>query len=333
MTRILSPPKLLISFLAAGLAVFFSLPSPGGARHSLVGMPYREGTGFEKRSVRAGSIWAGPRLRSPVRVALASRRILLVSDYREKAIIALKRPSLRPVWTLAVPGRPSGIASTKRRLFVGNETTGSVEVYNMAGTWLYDLGGEKGNVQQPTDIAIDSGRGLVFVVDGHDKVIKVFDVAGPLVRTISEPGPELHQLAHPTGIALDKINQQVLVSDYGDPATGLSARVQIYDYTGEHVGAIVGNDVVPQEYRFSRPQGLAVDGRGRIFLVDSLLGQVLVFDRASGTGVKILGSYGSDPGQLLLPLDVVLAARSKDVFVTNNRSGRVEVFSKGGMVP
>ena len=84
--------------------------------------------------------------------------------------------------------------------------------------------------------------------------------------------------------------------------------------------------------RFSKPQGLAVDDAGHIFLVDCWLGYVLVIDRASGGTLKTLGAYGTDPGQLALPLDVVVDLRSKDVAVTNNRPRRIEVFPKGGVV-
>ncbi len=119
------------------------------------------------------------------------------------------------------------------------------------------------------------------------------------------------------------------MSDYGDPSgsfgVNIPARVQIFDYDARDLGGISGT--------FSRPQGLAVDGSGHIFLADAFRGVVLVFDRATGSELKILGGFGSGPGQLFLPWDVVIDGTSKDVFVTSNRPGRVEVFRGGGLIP
>ncbi len=113
-----------------------------------------------------------------------------------------------------------------------------------------------------------------------------------------------------------------------------SARVQIFDYAGNHLKSISGKAGMTKK-RFSRPQGLAVDGQGHIFLVDCLIGRVLVLDRNTGATIKSLGTYGRSgaPGEMALPLDVVIDSRTKNVFVTNNRLGRIEVFVKGGLVP
>ena len=110
--------------------------------------------------------------------------------------------------------------------------------------------------------------------------------------------------------------------------------VQIFDYDGNLLKTISGK-IGMMGRRFSSPQGLAVDGLGHIFLVDCLIGRVLVLDRNTGATVKSLGTYGRSgaPGEMALPLDVVIDSRSKDVFVTNNHLGRIEVFVKGGLVP
>ena len=139
-------------------------------------------------------------------------------------------------------------------------------------------------------------------------------------------------LAKPTGIAVDVTRQEVLVADYGDTESGIYPRVQIFDYNGTLLSSISGRAGMMGN-RFSRPQGLAVDGEGHIFMVASWLGRVMVFDREAGAELASLGTYGTDPGQLALPLDIVINADSKDVFVTNNRPRRVEVYVGGGVLP
>jgi DNA-binding beta-propeller fold protein YncE len=134
---------------------------------------------------------------------------------------------------------------------------------------------------------------------------------------------------HPTAIAFDPVRREILVSDYGEVDDFRDPRVQIFDESGNLVASISGKAGMIG-YRFYRPQGLAVDAAGRILLVDAWSGQVLILDRTTGETVSTLGGYGTDPGELMLPLDLVIAGESSDVFVTNNRPGRIEVFAEGG---
>jgi DNA-binding beta-propeller fold protein YncE len=121
------------------------------------------------------------------------------------------------------------------------------------------------------------------------------------------------------------MSDEVFISDYGDRDFAEPPSVKIYGFNGSYLGAISG-DSGQIGYEFSRPQGLATTDRGEILLVDSLLGQVLVFDRTNLQGMATLGRYGTQPGELRLPLDVVVDEEGEDVHVTNNRLGRIESF-------
>ena len=269
-------------------------------------------------------------LRSPIRAALLPSGRLLVTDHDLNAVVVWDARRGRMKRLIGIPGRPVGIAFGWNRLFVGNEATGSVEVYNRRGRLLYLLGGEAGLVSRPTDIAVDSEQGLVFVSDVKGRRVSVFDYRGPLLNVIPAPGaPPLHQ---PTGLAVDPARGEVLVSDFGKPGMfAMQAWLRIYDYHGHYRGGISGGAVRGQF--FSRPQGLAVDEEGRIYLVDSLRGQVLVFDRDTLQGVAVIGAPGMARGQSLLPLDAVINHRKDFLYVTNNRNRRVEVFAGKGLVP
>lgn len=265
-------------------------------------------------------------LLSPVRITAMDDGPLLVSDYASGSVCTVSRSSLRIPRCFTLAGRPLGVAWSQDRIYVGNETTGTVEVYNPDGKLLFRFGTE-GAVKVPGGIAADPGSGRIFVVDSFEKNIKVFDPAGSLLYTISGDAAGSGQLVNPVEITVDPARSQVLVSDYGDPAASYPARIRIYDYAGNFVLALSG-----KTGGFSRPQGLSVSG-DLIFVADGMLGQVLVFDRSTLAKVRTLGSFGAGPGQLMLPLDVLVDPRSGDVFVTNNRNGRVERFEKGGIVP
>lgn len=272
----------------------------------------------------------GERLVSPVRLAVAGRGTLLVSDYRQKAVLVVDERSLTVRRRLPVTGRPLAVGWSAGRLYVGNETTGLVEVYNEGGKLLTRFG-ETGAV--PSDLAVDAESGTVFVVDSAARLVRVYDDQGRLLRLVGGPAANV-RLCRPTGIVLDEAGQQLLVSDFGSPEEGISPRVMVYDYAGafrRSIPGTVSNGMLGSTYLFSRPQGMALDDRGHLYLVDSLLGQVLVLDSRSGALVKTIGSFGTAPGELQLPLDVVIDRDGIDLLVTNNRPGRIERFYGGAL--
>ncbi len=270
---------------------------------------------------------------SPVRIASGKKETFYISDFLAEAIVEVEASGagVSIVTGFAVPGRPLGVAWAKgNRLLVGNATTRTVDVYRTSnGKWLLSLG-SPGTFGIPGDIAVDDSQDLVFVVDGPAKTVRVFDLKdGSPLYEISGPGPGDLFLQNPTGVAVDAVRRQVLISDYGEPTQSSSPpSVKIYTYDGNHVKTISGRAGMIGQ-RFSRPQGLAVDDTGRILLVDAVAGEVLVLDYETGAVVETLGRPGSGPGELWLPLDVVVD-ENRGVFVTNNRPRRVEVFSLGG---
>lgn len=279
---------------------------------------------------------------SPTRLTLVTPAQLAVSDYRQKTVSLLDANTLEKLDVIGVAGHPVAVAGGGGKIFVGNESRAAVEVFTRTGkrkkdkkdkdkkkkvsgyTRQYDLGQGAGAVANPTDIAVDEAQQLVFVVDGAEAIVKVFSTEGPLLYALPAGDQPLIQ---PTGIAIDTVNGHVFVSDFGD-LNGFSSKawIRIYDYAGNYLGGIYGK--ASAEFGFSRPQGLAVDDTS-VYVVDSMLGQVLIFDRQSLAGVAKVGERGTDPGHLLLPLDVAVHPVSGDILVTNNRHGQVAVYARG----
>jgi DNA-binding beta-propeller fold protein YncE len=269
------------------------------------------------------------KLYSPVRLAFNPESNLLVSDYRLGMILTVDRKSLEVKSWFQVEGRPLGVAWAKGRVFVGNSSKGCIEAYTRTGKKQYTLGGGSHPVNQPQDIAVDTKPGYLFAVDGSDKAVKIFDLKGAFIRTIPADDPEHSILSNPTAITLDTQQQLVYVSDYGDANRWIYPRVQVFDYEGNLIDTISGKAGMFGQ-RFSRPQGLALNESGQLFLLDCFASEILVFDPATGALLKTMSGFGTEPGQLQLPLDLVIHKKSDDIFVTNNRAARVEHFEKGG---
>ena len=270
-------------------------------------------------------------LQSPVRIALTPRGGLLVSDSRLDMVVTVDPATGQPTGAMSLNGKPLAVGMLGARIFVGNATTQRIEVYNHKGQFWYAFGVP---VAYPTDLAIDTTRNLVFAVDALDRDVKVFDLKGTLQQVIAGPGADgAAQLHVPTGIAVDAERQEVLVSDYPDPVTGGNAAVRIYDYQGTLLQVLSPGRCGSMGCSggFSRPQGIALDGQGRIYLADAFLAQVLVYDRTTLALLKTLGGRDAGPPQLRIPLDLVVSAGG-DVLVTSNRTGSVAVFP-GGATP
>lgn len=270
---------------------------------------------------------AADSMASPVRVATTPRGRLLVSDARRGMILGIDPTTLHPDEGFEVEGIPLAIGLLGKRVFVGNVSKRTIEVYSAHGGFLQRSFGP-GVVEHPTDLAVDKVLGLVFVLDGSTKQVRVFDTRGASRGTISGPGTGPQWLQVPTAIAVDGVTGEVLVSDYGTP--GDHAAIKIFDYDGNWLAEISGAGdcgVLGCTGGFSRPQGLEVDGQGRVYLVDALLAQVLVFDRGTLELVATMGSRSGAPG-LRVPLDLAIGIDG-DLFVTSNRTRTVEVFYGG----
>ncbi len=257
----------------------------------------------------------GP-LPSPLRIDLnvrPSRRNndMLVSDHYAKAIYKVDKDNPDQVAKLfELTGYPMALASYGSYVFVGNRTEGNVQLYSVRGRLLKTYRTREKIF--PRDFAIDRRSRHLFVVDGYAKNVKVFNFRGRLTSTIDGFG----DLYEPQAVAVDHSTRKVVVSDFGDPKREINPSLQVFAASGERLLKIDG------EGRFSSPRGVAV-GDDKIFMVDHLRGQVLVFDLNSGASLGAIGNFGTDAGQLFTPADVVYEQVTKTLYVTSQRMGRV----------
>lgn len=264
---------------------------------------------------------------SPVRLVFTHQGDLLLSDYRSQSVLIIDS-SLQGVKSIIeIDGRPSGVDADGALIYVGNETKKSVEVYLRNGKLKGVIA--DGEIGLPNDIAVDHALGLVFVLDSAAGHIRVFNSKGQELNGIPSVGEAKH-LEHPTAIAIDQETRKIYVSDQGPSVNILGFRnrnafVHVYNYDGSYIDSIRG--------AFSRPQGLTINPDGYLYLADGVRGQILVFDLLSKSLVKTVGSPGTGPGQLQLPLDVAINVDSGDLWVANNRAGRLEIFEGGGIAP
>lgn len=156
-----------------------------------------------------------------------------------------------------------GVQSEQHRVRVFDGKTGS---------HLFDIGkrgGELGEFNLPRDVAI--GRdGRLYVVDGGNFRVQVFDKEGKPIKAFGKVGKQLGQFARPKEIATDADGNVYVV----DAAFG---NFQIFNPEGELLMYIGNRNErgAPGEYLL--PSGIAVDEDGRVYFVDQWFRKVDVF--------------------------------------------------------
>ena len=264
---------------------------------------------------------------SPARIAFNGNGDLLVTDYTFGQVLTVAPDTLDIIDEINVNGRPLGVAWANDLIYVGNSTTGQVEVYNAAGQEQFVLGYGDYPIETPQDIAL--GNGNVYVVDGSDSVIKIFNQDGTYIGTIPENGYDKNILANPTAISVNDTNQLIYVSDYGDLGSNraIDPRIQVFNYDGTLAYSIDSGS--SNKYRFTMPQGLTLDGNNQLFVIDSLTAEIQIYDASNGTLLSKMKGTGIDDGPfaMKMPLDLVIDSTTNDVFVTNNMMASIKVFS------
>ena len=247
---------------------------------------------------------------------------ILVTDLGQQAVAVFDAKSGLSFWDRADRGAhfsgPLGItAGPDAEIYVSDAELARVVRLDARGNPLGSFG--DGLLQRPTGLARDPVARLTYVADTAAHDIKVFDDARVLVRTLGGRGTEPGRFNAPTFLALHEGG--IVVSDT------LNARVQLISADGEpravigERGLYVGN--------LTRPKGVAVDGDGNIYVVESFYDHVLVFDR-SGQLLLPIGGSGSDPGKFFLP-GGAWSDKENRIFVADVFNARVSIFQYLGV--
>jgi DNA-binding beta-propeller fold protein YncE len=260
-------------------------------------------------------------LQRPVAIAGDDDGRLYVSDASRQAVFVFdERAGELLLWELAEgPTRfvsPVGIAVGPERVWVADAELGAVFVLGRNGEPRGVLG--RGVLKRPTGLARDAARALLYVADTAAHDIKVFDDAGALVQVIGRRGEGEGEFNAPTHLAF--AGDALYVTDT------LNARVQVIAADPTHPAApkavvgrrgVVLGDLV-------RPKGVAVDGDGNVYVIESYFDTLLVFSPA-GEFLLPIGGTGTATGRFYLPSGVWVDARNR-VHIADMFNGRVVLF-------
>jgi len=185
--------------------------------------------------------------------------------------------------------------------------------YVLEKTWG-EKGSAAGQFNEPTGITIKGNE--VFVSDGRNHRIQVFDLDGTPLRQFGE-----NNLERPMNITIAKNN--LYVADY------FADQIRVFSLQGDYLRSIGRPGTGPGE--FTVPGGVAVAGNGDLY-VSGFINQRVQQLRANGSFVRqwgITGEAGTFGGKLRYPTDVAL---SKDgtLFIADGYNDRVLAIRSDG---
>jgi DNA-binding beta-propeller fold protein YncE len=141
---------------------------------------------------------------------------------------------------------------------------------------------------------------------------KVVDwVAGP---------PEYHRMMRPYNLALDSTGR-IIITDPGLPG------VHIVDFEKNKYELLEGG----KGLAFRSPQGVAVDARDNIYVTDSELGIIFIFD-AKGKFNRYAGRQKDGKGYFLRPTGIAVDSAANRLYVTDTLRHKVFLLDLDGKI-
>lgn len=170
--------------------------------------------------------------------------------------------------------RPGGIAINNELglVYVVDVKDHNVKVFNLDGVHLYSFGsrgGNPGNFNFPTDIAVTS-KGDLVVTDTLNARVQVFSIKGDFLRTFGERGRSIQYFQFPKGVAVDS-EDHIYITD------AMGSHVKVMSLDGELLLVVGGPyaSIVPGG--FNLPMGIDIDDDDRIYIVDQQNKAVHIF--------------------------------------------------------
>jgi DNA-binding beta-propeller fold protein YncE len=229
----------------------------------------------------------------------------------------------------AGPGQlnfPYGVSiDPQGRVFVADDLNQRIVRYSTPATkYQYkarwgSYGTAPGNLAYPRGLATNAGGELFVANTGNDR-IDVFDASGTLKRSFGTSGRATGQFDGPLGVATDAAGVRAVTDS-------INGRVQLINPDGSI--ATVWGSPNPGPTILPNPVAVAFDQAGNGFVLDSRRSTIVVFDRASATTPRRIGTEGSGPAQLLSPQALAIDD-SGNIAVADTGNDRVARFAADG---
>jgi DNA-binding beta-propeller fold protein YncE len=212
--------------------------------------------------------------------------------------------------------KPVGVAvDADDHVFVADASANRVFGFAADGRLLIAIGRE-GELENPSGLAVDRTRNLLYVADAKRHHVLCYSTKdGAAVRTIGHRGGAPGEFNFPTNLFVDT-RGRLYVTDT------MNFRIQVFDAEGVFINQFGTQGDTPGS--LNRPKGVGVDSEGHVYVVDSSFNNFQTFD-ADGQLLLFVGSVGRGPGEFFLPAGLFIDDRDR-IYVADQGNARVQVF-------
>ncbi len=173
---------------------------------------------------------------------------------------------------------------------------------------------------QPSDLSV-SEDGQIYVVDGVNNMIKVFDQKGAFKFSFGEKGVSDGQFMFPLGIDIDSTGN-IYIADSGNH------RIQIFNSKGKYLNRI---DIPASNANPADPTDVAVStAADRLYVADNDNHYILIYRLSDLKLIKTFGSPGSEEKEFRYPFLMSLDNENY-LYISDVINTRVQVISKDGL--
>jgi DNA-binding beta-propeller fold protein YncE len=170
---------------------------------------------------------------------------------------------------------------------------------------------------ETSGVAVNS-KGHIYLFQRAKPMLSEFDENGRFVRSLGEG-----LFDHPHGLRIDRDDNIWTTDDSNHTVLKLSPSGKVLMVLGRR------NNGGEADWLFNKPADVAFAKNGDIFVADGYgNSRIVKFDR-DGNFLKAWGSYGSEPGQFILPHSVVIDASDR-VYVGDRENARIQIFDTEG---
>ena len=215
------------------------------------------------------------------------------------------------------------------RLFVANQGAGSIVIFESVNTRTGNvapdrtISGPATLLVSPVDLAVDSGRNLLYVADGSS----IFAFAA--ASSINGNAPPVRNIAvgfTPSAIFLDQTNDRLYAANSAGNA------IHIYDGVSLLNNAVAANRIISgAATQLNKPAGLQVDAAGRLIVSNFNAPSITVYANAATANGNVLPAAAimGASTSLIAPTQIILntATTGGDLYLADGGAGSVLIFA------
>ncbi|MBU5614607.1 NHL repeat-containing protein [Geomonas azotofigens] len=210
--------------------------------------------------------------------------------------------------------KPYGIAEYNGKLYVCDIGASQVVVVDFVNKIIKNLVEERGSgkLRKPVSIAVDD-EGLVYVADTGRKDVAVYNQAGKYVKSYGKTFDHVSL----SGVAIYKDDLYIMDNRL--------SKVFVINRKTDEVVSVIGESA-DRSKNLALPNGLTVDSKGAVHIVNVGNGSIKEYDR-DGNMLSVFGRIGDSPGEFTRPRGIAVDDDGQ-IFVVDAGYQVVQVFNE-----